>query len=189
VSERIDEPRFRDGAGRVCLDFIRTLRYRGAATAVEELADPSALASWIQQFGPGAGPFASVDNGQVERARELREAIYELIRSVRGGEPCISCARERINDAAASPVPAPGLQPTGRLRWHADDPVAATLALVARDALDLATSGAAARIRECAGGDCQALFLDHSRPGVRRWCSMGTCGNRAKKDVLRAKNI
>ncbi|GAA0262401.1 hypothetical protein GCM10009527_068010 [Actinomadura nitritigenes] len=58
---------------------------------------------------------------------------------------------------------------------------------MARDALDLVTSPALGRVRACAGADCGALFLDTSRPGTRRWCSMNTCGNRAKKDTQRAK--
>ncbi|MDV9173795.1 CGNR zinc finger domain-containing protein, partial [Streptomyces sp. W16] len=68
-----------------------------------------------------------------------------------------------------------------------EDPVRATLALVARDALDLATSPPLTRVRDCAGPTCGALFLDTSRPGNRRWCSMGTCGNRAKKETLRGR--
>jgi predicted RNA-binding Zn ribbon-like protein len=59
--------------------------------------------------------------------------------------------------------------------------VEATLALVARDALDLVSSADLARVRPCSNPECQVLFLDSSRPGRRRWCSMGTCGNRAKK--------
>ncbi|MFD0576716.1 CGNR zinc finger domain-containing protein [Dactylosporangium darangshiense] len=46
-------------------------------------------------------------------------------------------------------------------------------------------SPAAGRLRECADPACNALFLDASRPGSRRWCSMETCGNRAKKQRLR----
>jgi predicted RNA-binding Zn ribbon-like protein len=46
-----------------------------------------------------------------------------------------------------------------------------------------------ARVRECAGEDCGALFLDTSRPGTRRWCSMDTCGNRAKKSTFRGKAV
>jgi len=44
------------------------------------------------------------------------------------------------------------------------------------------------RVRDCANPHCGVLFLDSSRPGTRRWCSMDTCGNRAKKDTLRHKN-
>jgi predicted RNA-binding Zn ribbon-like protein len=36
------------------------------------------------------------------------------------------------------------------------------------------------RIRGCANPDCVLWFLDTSRPGTRRWCSMASCGNRDK---------
>jgi|GEM_PF-6388599 len=38
--------RFREGAGRLCLDYLRTLRHG----ALEELSDAEALAAWIEQF-------------------------------------------------------------------------------------------------------------------------------------------
>jgi predicted RNA-binding Zn ribbon-like protein len=82
---------------------------------------------------------------------------------------------------------APQLDSSARLRWEAGDPVAATLAVIARDAIDLVTSPAIARVRDCANPECNAMFLDSSRPGSRRWCSMGTCGNQAKKSALRNK--
>jgi hypothetical protein len=36
------------------------------------------------------------------------------------------------------------------------------------------------RIRHCAHPACVLWFYDTSRNGTRRWCSMETCGNRAK---------
>ncbi len=36
------------------------------------------------------------------------------------------------------------------------------------------------RIRGCANPDCLLWFLDTTRPGTRRWCSMAACGNRDK---------
>jgi len=36
------------------------------------------------------------------------------------------------------------------------------------------------RVRECDGAACTWLFLDQSRNRSRRWCSMESCGNRAK---------
>ncbi|MEY9214953.1 CGNR zinc finger domain-containing protein [Thermobifida halotolerans] len=36
------------------------------------------------------------------------------------------------------------------------------------------------RIRRCANPACVLRFLDTSKNGTRRWCSMATCGNRAK---------
>ncbi|WP_435106203.1 CGNR zinc finger domain-containing protein [Arhodomonas sp. AD133] len=36
------------------------------------------------------------------------------------------------------------------------------------------------RIKRCEHPDCILYFLDTSKNGSRRWCSMQTCGNRAK---------
>ncbi|MCT9080412.1 CGNR zinc finger domain-containing protein [Streptomyces fulvoviolaceus] len=177
--------RFRQGAGRSCLDFVRTLRHRGTPDAVEELPDGEALLAWVTQCGPCADVRPGKSTAQ--EARELREAVHELIAAARAGEKPSAHSRTAVNEAAARPAPVPHLNPDGALHWHADDPVRATLSLVARDALDLVTSPAITRVRNCAGSTCAALFLDTSRPGTRRWCSMGTCGNRAKKETLRSK--
>jgi predicted RNA-binding Zn ribbon-like protein len=171
--------RFRAGAGRLCLDFVRTLRYRGTPAETEELPDAAAWGAWIDRFGPFSAPVlpASADD-----ARVVREAVYELLTgSLRPS------SRQRLNRFAGLPVPAPSLTPSGELRWQASDPASAVLALLARDALELVTSPEFARVRRCAGAHCGALFLDTSRPGTRRWCSMEICGNQAKKSTYRAK--
>ncbi|WKV73933.1 CGNR zinc finger domain-containing protein [Streptomyces sp. PCS3-D2] len=49
----------------------------------------------------------------------------------------------------------------------------------ARDYLDLLSS-TPERIRACASETCILHFHDTSRNGTRRWCSMSSCGNRAK---------
>jgi predicted RNA-binding Zn ribbon-like protein len=177
--------RFRQGAGRLCLDFIRTLRRRGTPDETEELASPDALAAWLRQFGPLDVPAA--ESVAVTEARALREAVHDLVDAARTGRAYAAESRATVNRAAARPTPVPALDDDGRPRWHADDPVAASLSLVARDALDLVTSPAAARLRACAGSRCGALFVDNSRPGTRRWCSMDTCGNQAKKTSLRER--
>jgi len=192
--------RFRQGAGRLCLDFVRTLRHRGRPDVAEELPDIEALSTWVREFGPvradpataGEGIPGPVDDGEatVEDAHKLREATYRLIEGARGpaGGPPYPQARELVNLAAVRPVPAPQLDADGHLAWWADEPVSATLSLVARDALDLVGSEAIHRVRNCADPTCRALFYDGSRPGSRRWCSMDACGNRAKKATLRAKS-
>jgi predicted RNA-binding Zn ribbon-like protein len=176
--------RFRSGAGRLCLDFVRTLRFRGTPDATEELPDAPALLAWAEQFGKVGGASAVPSDASLRDARALREAIYELLS---GPSPVRPPVRQRLNRFAALPVPAPALRSSGELRWHAEDPVSAVLASLARDALDLVTSPASARVRRCAGERCGALFLDTSRPGTRRWCSMDVCGNQAKKSTYRAR--
>ncbi len=51
------------------------------------------------------------------------------------------------------------------------DLAAATLDVFSRDR---------ASVRRCGNPACTLLFLDTSKSGRRRWCSMQTCGNRAK---------
>ena len=43
------------------------------------------------------------------------------------------------------------------------------------------------RVRECASDSCSWLFMDMSKNGSRRWCSMESCGNRAKAHRHRAR--
>ena len=45
---------------------------------------------------------------------------------------------------------------------------------------DLLVGPRLARVRRCANERCLYLFVDDSKSGTRRWCSMAACGNRAK---------
>ncbi|MER6271006.1 ABATE domain-containing protein [Streptomyces sp900105755] len=186
-------PRFRSGAGRICLDFMRTLRLRGTDGATEELDTPGALAAWVAQLGPYPGgtaiPAPAPD--ELRRARAVREAVHALLtaaRSSAGPAGCPPGERELLNRAAAAAPPVPVLAADGTVAWSAADPVGALLADIARDALSLATSPALDRVRACSGPHCAAWFLDTSRPGNRRWCSMETCGNQAKKQTWRTRH-
>ncbi|MGQ4389051.1 CGNR zinc finger domain-containing protein [Streptomyces sp. SAS_270] len=186
-------PRFRSGSGRLCLDFMRTLRLRGMKGATEELATPEALAAWVAQLGPyPAGTAVPAPTEAVLRqAQGLREAVHALLTAARGDSGPVGCppeARDLLNRSAAAAPPAPALDRSGALAYSAADPVEAVLADIARDALVLATSPALERVRACGGPDCAAWFLDTSRPGNRRWCSMETCGNKAKKSTWRSKH-
>ncbi|MGX1543070.1 CGNR zinc finger domain-containing protein [Streptomyces adustus] len=186
-------PRFRSGAGRICLDFMRTLRLRGLDGATEELDSADALVAWVVQLGPYPdGVAISAPTSAVLReARAVREAVHALLTAARSPAGPVGCPpgeRELLNRTAAAAPPVPGLAADGAMTWTAGDPVGAVLADIARDALLLATSPALDRLRACSGPHCAAWFLDTSRPGNRRWCSMDTCGNQSKKQTWRTKH-
>jgi predicted RNA-binding Zn ribbon-like protein len=42
-----------------------------------------------------------------------------------------------------------------------------------------------ADVRACEGHGCTLMFVDRTRRRARRWCSMATCGNRAKQAAHR----
>jgi hypothetical protein len=62
--------------------------------------------------------------------------------------------------------------------WELPEDLALPLDNLALPAADLLTGPSRAQVRVCAGESCGWLFLDPR--GRRRWCSMATCGNRAK---------
>jgi predicted RNA-binding Zn ribbon-like protein len=73
------------------------------------------------------------------------------------------------------------------LRAQAGEGPLAVLAPIALDAVRLVTATAPYRIRSCDSVDCGRWFVDTSKGGRRRWCSMATCGNRAKATRHRRK--
>jgi predicted RNA-binding Zn ribbon-like protein len=60
---------------------------------------------------------------------------------------------------------------------------------VVDSAADALSSGELGRVRRCADTRCHRVFVDTTKNGRRRWCDMGTCGNRAKAARHRARHI
>jgi len=116
--------------------------------------------------------------------------VYQAIKRRMAGQPPGPGHVAIINDWAGQPPPRTWLEADdGQLRTRRDAATAAALvASVARDAVDLLGGPLADRIRECSAGDCALLFLDTSRAGQRRWCSMAACGARAKMAAYRARH-
>ena len=182
-----EELRFTFRSGRLCLAFVATVgeRWRGNH---ERLREPADLARWYVEAGLlDAGPPVITAAG-LEAARVLREAIHRIARALIDGRPPAAADESAVNAAAAPPPLIPVLHAgTSRLTLPATRGRQAALSTVARDAIDLFTSTATDRIRECADPECALLFVDTSRPGRRRWCSSTACGGRARTAAYRHK--
>jgi len=68
------------------------------------------------------------------------------------------------------------------------DAFASLMIPIVESAADSLVAEELPRIRRCADPVCQRVFFDATRNGMRRWCDMGTCGNRAKAARHRAKS-
>jgi predicted RNA-binding Zn ribbon-like protein len=167
-------------SGRLCLDLSATFggRYRGG---LERLGSTEDLRSWLRASGLCPRP-ATLSERHLAAARELREAIYRLAHP---SQKTRAVDVATVNRWAGLPPLAPKLAADGTATW--DGSVEAALSTLARDAIDLLTGPLARRIRECARPDCSILFVDASRPGRRRWCSMERCGNRRKTAAYRKR--
>ena len=181
----IARPRF--DAGRPCLNLLATLGRRGA-TPVERVANTGDFAAWLTGAGLLDAP-VPVSEQEAGQMRQLRQAIFAVIDAARRTRTPDPGAVAVVNSFAAHPAPWPRLSADGRaVTRHSGDPVRAALAVLARDTIDLVTGADLARVRECAAPECRMLFLDTSRGGRRRWCSMARCGNRAKARAYAARS-
>jgi predicted RNA-binding Zn ribbon-like protein len=179
-----EELAFRFHSGRLCLDFVATVGERWRRS-FDRLRAPQDLSRWFVSAGLLADR-VEVRPRELGEARVLREAIYRLAKSAASRAPDPTDV-DVLNRWAAKPGLAPQLTPRRQLRRIASRPVQAALSTIARDAIDLLTGPLAGRVRECARPDCALLFVDTSRPGRRRWCSMESCGNKAKTSAYRAR--
>jgi predicted RNA-binding Zn ribbon-like protein len=172
--------------GRPCLDFVATVGDRGHL-AFDRWRTPQDLSRWcVDARLLSVAP--AVDPQRLVAARALRESIYRTINALRAGGRPQHRDIEAMNGWAARPALAPQLGERGvQVRWIFDAPIEAVLSTIARDAIALVASQDLGRVRECASQSCSVLFLDASRPGKRRWCSMNRCGNRTKKSNYRRR--
>jgi predicted RNA-binding Zn ribbon-like protein len=183
-----EELEFRFSSGRLCLAFCATVGERWRRS-FERLRAPDDLGRWLVQAGLGEGA-VPVTTEVLDEARELREAVYRLVRAAMAGQRGQPADRELVNAAARHPAVALQFDRDGDRRlWTGEDPARAGLAAVAVDAVELLTGADVGRVRECGAPDCALLFVDSSRPGRRRWCSEGACGTRARSKAYRARRV
>jgi predicted RNA-binding Zn ribbon-like protein len=158
----------------LCVDFANTRFWRGTPSPTERLATPEDLRAWCRQAG--LPDIASTDPGLAE-ALALREAIYRLFVEP---EPAANDLALLNRALAAAPARTRLARAEGRYGWDVGTLGGAPLAPIAWSAADLLVGPLRERVRLCANEKCRWLFLDESKSGNRRWCSMSACGNRAK---------
>jgi hypothetical protein len=175
---------------------------RSLELGTDELATPPHAAEWLQDRGllPTAtrlGPAAH------RRLLQLREGLRALIvdnneepDAPGGREPALDgelgteLDRARADLARlAQDLPLvvdvtkhpPRLTP--RATGSDDAALASLLAAVAIAVAD----GSWRRLKACRDPGCRWAYYDHSRNRSRAWCSMASCGNRAKARAFRQR--
>jgi predicted RNA-binding Zn ribbon-like protein len=181
--------------GQLSIDFVNTVSWRGRETPEEYLSTYQDLLNWsvlagilgedeVRDLRREGSIQPEAAKRVVERAVELREAIYRIfsakISEGLASEADLTVLNRELREALS------------RLRLSPDEDGFALdfgwgggaldqmLWPVARAASDLLTSDDLDRLSRCAAEDCGWLFLDTSRNRSRRWCDMKDCGNRSK---------
>jgi predicted RNA-binding Zn ribbon-like protein len=177
----------------LCLSYANTRYWRGSAAPTEDLHTLDDLLRWserterlppalVRRFHPSTDIFSD--------AMGLRETIFRCFAATASGGAPAEDDLAALNAALAA---APARQRVRHGGWDIGTPGPSAVALLAPtlwSAADLLVGNQLARVRQCANPACGWLFLDNSKSGNRRWCSMGACGNRAKahRHYLRKKN-
>jgi predicted RNA-binding Zn ribbon-like protein len=180
--------------GSCVLDFTNTVVGRLTAKPADHIGDYDALLVWARHAGViddseqmacsavCASPAKAVASHR--RAIALREALYGIFSAVaekRSPPPGDVRALDREVHRAAHAFRLVADEGSAVWKWSPADP-SLPLARVALAAARLLTDDPPPRVRSCTGAQqgCGWLFIDSSRSGTRRWCSMDGCGNRAK---------
>jgi predicted RNA-binding Zn ribbon-like protein len=167
--------------GRLCLDFANSVDWSAdhVPIGVEEgIADADELRRWGRRMGVEGG---LPTHAEFQAAIALREALHLTFAAIAHGEAPPEDALERIAvDHAEATAAAEFGAADGawRLDWPASEPRRVRFSAVVDAVALLADAERLARVRQCPGRNCGWLFLDTS--GRRHWCSMATCGSRAK---------
>lgn len=180
---------------RLWIDFINTdAAAQGAGGDL--LRDFDALVAWLQQraavdderaggvlrravLQPAAAAATLVE---ARRVRAALRALAERGRSIYKVRDDAVAEINRVLGRSAGtrrlePVPGGGFTrtfvPTG-------DAFAGLMIPIVESAADSLLAAELPRVRRCADPRCHRVYLDTTKNGARRWCDMGTCGNRAK---------
>jgi predicted RNA-binding Zn ribbon-like protein len=173
-------------AGHVALDFVNTAEERGHPDAGDSLRTADDLRLWGQRSGVLAGgAYGDGDAGlpELPAALDARELLYELFLCRVQGRRAPDAGRSRLSRLASEAYQAASLdeEADGRLGWRWDPSRLATVRHVAiAAAVELLGQSPTARLRQCPGDHCGWFFLDTTKRGNRRWCSMSECGQEAK---------
>lgn len=188
--------------GAVCLDFVNTGSARTEGPFKERLHEYGDLLIWAE----GAGVISTEESAELgrlatakpseavrllDRARQLREAIYRVFSGLAHGESpqpadlALLSAEQGVAAANRTLTVKDGRVEFG---WRTDPPnLERPLWSVALSATELLTASECTRVKECGTDNCNWLFLDASKNKSRRWCEMKECGNRAKARRYYAK--
>ena len=182
-------------AGHPGLDFANTLEGRNDPQPGERLPDYDALIAFARQAGlldDAAGQSLAARAAQRPHearaahaaALVLREAVFRVSYAVASGQEPESGDLRVIGSALAAALSHGDLACAGASfgwEWGAAGPqLEYPLWPIAYATFELLTQADLSRLRVCAAGDCDWLFLDETRNRSRKWCDMGACGNRAK---------
>ena len=155
-----------------------------SASGADELAEPEQLEWLLDEHG-----YSGRRDGDDAELAEVRRVRAELRRFwTYSRDESVSAVNRILSSAKALPQ----LVKHDNLDWHvhatsSDAPLAERISVEAALAFsDVVRGNAADQLRVCAADDCDGVFVDLSRNGSKRFCSL-RCGNRMNVTAYRER--
>ena len=165
-------------------DFVNTLELR---PLIEQLGTPKQLAGWLAERDLLA-PSARVTTADLEEALRVREALRDVLSAKNGVEVDVDAAMAEIDDAARRAGLEVKFDPTCPRVEPTVTGVRGAIGRILVEVYDEMVDGIWERMKACRADDCRWAFLDTSKNRSRAWCSMDSCGNRAKVQAYRERH-
>ncbi|RXV68382.1 hypothetical protein D1006_24750 [Burkholderia stabilis] len=175
------------------IDFANTLYWRGSDPPTETFGTMDDLLAWCREQARVPAGLADRcrargveedEPAMLARALALREALYRLFHAQAERREPQADDLALLGGFLAEASPRVALaRVDGGYAWRIGETgatLAGLLSPVLWSAIDLLGGARLAKVKRCANDACQWLFIDDSKNGSRRWCSMSSCGNRAK---------
>ena len=156
--------------GRTSLDLCNT-----RAGGRERLTGPDDVVQWLRTAASSPQP-PSVTTDDLDDVRLLRDSLRSAL--VAGDRTAVGALADAWLAAAPGRLKVDCGTLTSEFRPEGVS-VRCALVTVVLDAVAVARDHPG-KVHECAAPDCDVVYLDTSRNGSRRWCSMERCGARAK---------
>ncbi len=179
--------------GVLCLDFVNTVPSRLDGLNRDHLKDFHDLVYWARRAG-------IVDEAGFERLQKagaanekkaeaffadalgVRELVYSIFRLISHNKKVPQASINAFNKLTAKHFTYLQVAASNNgfeEQWNfGAEPFDAIIAPIVKTAYDLLISGRLDRVKECS--NCGWLFLDTTKNGRRRWCSMQDCGSNVK---------
>jgi len=167
---------------RLIQDFVNTNDIEGDR---DDLVKPDDLKEFLRDRSliPAR---SSISEADLERAREVREAIRALL-AANTGDPLDTGALRKLNRAADAVPMTIRFDETGSMLLPRPTGIDSAIGHIIGTVFRAMTDGTWVRLKACRRHTCQWAFYDNSKNGSSRWCSMKVCGNREKAETYRRR--
>lgn len=172
--------------GALWLNFLNTKRYSDGVV-VDLLQNAEFFKKWLSDNGLSKSFAEKADIEELEGIRDLlAKAAGGFAKNTEG-----SAFTELNSWLTKLPLKVSFSAQSGKIEtsFQAVEMLQELLARIIQSFTETCKSYGLERVRQCEHESCILYFLDTSKGGRRRWCDMGTCGNRNKAAKHYRKNI